>query len=531
MTKRFFAVALLCALLCSATALAEPPATPEGPWTAHKDTPVTIEWFFAMEDFGTRFDPENNLAHAQILADTGVSLSISSGNEEKLNMLIATDTLPDLVSMGSNASQRVMLENAGMLAPLEPLIEEYVPDINIPHSMFDWYRNENTGECYAIAGAFYSDERCNPEFGGMFVTHNKNIVRADILSQIGMTVEDLQTKEGFLAALRAVKENDITYNGQSVMPLGAYDLEMIATQFGWKPEAEDGSLVSLWRDEKYLEALLFLNTIYSEGLMGDEVFTWNATQRNEAVANGSVFAGIGWTGIHTSSRRALYANDNNAMFQFAGRMDGGEAVWYPGVSCQGWILTMISANSEIQDRIIEFIAYMATDIVTLNSEHGIGCYEIVDGKVVKLPDKQAEFDANPTLAGNKYKDNLNGFTTDWTIIQKYWPDNYSNPLEEDIAKAEMEHDALLYDSKCFSGLDPEAGTDLAAINTMINDYWNQQVPLIIMADSAQACEAAWRDALAEIDGMGFAQIEAYRAERFANNKARMGLEFAYPGNR
>ncbi|MEF9880592.1 MAG: extracellular solute-binding protein, partial [Clostridia bacterium] len=311
-------LAMVMVLACvPAMAVEQGAQVPEGSWTAAKNEPHTITWFVAYDWFGTVFDPVNNEGCKVLLADTGITLEFSSGDMDKLNMLITTGNLPDVITMEATATQRKMLEDAGALEPLEPLIKEYAPDMNVPQSMLDWYRNDN-GNTYSLASFYYGDERTSKEYGGMYVTHNKNFARSDILEQIGMTYDELNSKEGMLKALRAVKEKNIQYNGKAVIPYGSFDaasmmdLEMLSTQFGWQPENKDGTLNTLRRAPEYLEALLWLNTLYNEGLMTDEVFTWNDQQRNEAVASGSVFAGTGWTGIHRDARKALYAADNNA---------------------------------------------------------------------------------------------------------------------------------------------------------------------------------------------------------------------------
>lgn len=267
--------------------------------------------------------------------------------------------------------------------------------------------------------------------------------------------------------------------------------------------------------------------------MTDEVFTWDENQRREAIAKGTVFAGVSWTGMHKDSRRALYSADNSAMIMTAGRMDQAneETVYYPGVNCAGWTGTMINAKAENKDRIIQLFSYLTSEIATLDANYGTGVYDIVDGAVVMKPEKQAEFDENYNAAFAKYKHDF-GYFMDWTIIQKYWPKTpSSNPVEADIELSEIEPDVPMYDNKCFIGLDPEGGTDLAAVNTIIQDYWGQAVPTMVMAPSAEECEAVWKASLEQIDSMGFQMVQDYRNEQFAANKARLGIEFAYPGNR
>ena len=47
---------------------------------------------------------------------------------------------------------------------------------------------------------------------------------------------------------------------------------------------------------------------------------------------------------------------------------------------------------------------------------------------------------------------------DYTIIQKYENLNVENELEKDRINMERDKDASLYDDKCFSDINPMAGT-------------------------------------------------------------------------
>ena len=90
--------------------------------------------------------------------------------------------------------------------------------IYVPQSQKDWYRNDD-GKWYSLVSFYYGPERCTDEFGGFLVTHNSNFVRTDLLEQIGMSMEDLKTKEGFYEALKKVKDEKLQYDGMDVIPL------------------------------------------------------------------------------------------------------------------------------------------------------------------------------------------------------------------------------------------------------------------------------------------------------------------------
>ena len=121
---------------------------------------------------------------------------------------------------------------------------------------------------------------------GFYETHNQNYVREDILSEIGMSIDDLQTKEGFLNALRAVKEKNIQYNGQNVVPYMVLFSDIadiqIAQQLGASEEDAQGNFQSLYTTPEYREAMLLFNQMYREGLLTDDSFTVDKSQIGRA---------------------------------------------------------------------------------------------------------------------------------------------------------------------------------------------------------------------------------------------------------
>ena len=60
------------------------------------------------------FDPANNEFDKWCLEETGVTISYSFGNQEKLNVLINTDSLPDIVTYDVVSTERLSMENGGL---------------------------------------------------------------------------------------------------------------------------------------------------------------------------------------------------------------------------------------------------------------------------------------------------------------------------------------------------------------------------------------------------------------------------------
>ena len=78
---------------------------------AKQQEPVTLTWFVAEEGYVKSWNPQENVADAKILRNTGVNLEVKSGDLTDLDALIATDSLPDLITVEAEVAERYMLEN------------------------------------------------------------------------------------------------------------------------------------------------------------------------------------------------------------------------------------------------------------------------------------------------------------------------------------------------------------------------------------------------------------------------------------
>jgi putative aldouronate transport system substrate-binding protein len=502
----------------------------KGPSWSQDKTPYTLKWFVAYDWYGKTFNPALNWGDKKILDSTGTALEITAGNTEKLNLLISTGDLPDMVTFDIIAAQRTLLEDGGVLLDLEELAAKYAPDLNVPQSQKDWYRAKD-GKWYAIASFYYGPERTSPEFGGYYVTHNLNYARKDILDQIGISIEDLQTKEGFLNALREVKRRKMQYNGKEILPyIGGWP-DGLAAQFGADLEDPAGNLLNIRRQNEYLEALLYMNTLFNEGLITDEQYTMNTQQRDQKVANGEVFAASGWVTVE-NPRKALYSLDPGAQFLYAGVIRGGAGGRQPileGVSCGGWTGTMITKNCKNPAKAIQFLSYMTSEEAALDAYYGTGVYDVINGKAARKPAAVKEFADNYQAAFSKYMYDIS-FFMDWTIIEKYSPEPGQDALyyERDHYKQEHDRSITLYDNKAFTLVMPDDGTDLSVTKVRVDDYWNQQEPKMIMAKSGAECERIYREALAQADALGMKELDDYQNSRFKENKKKLGVLRIWP---
>lgn len=491
----------------------------EGPSWSQDTSPVTLEWFVAYDWASNTFDPVNNVTDKYINEQTGVTIKWSYGNLEKLNMLITTNSLPDIVTYDMVSSERLTMENSGLLQPMDELVSQYAPDMIVPQEMMDWYRNENDGHWYAFA-SYYGDTSAEDY---QFVTNNQFYARSDIMEQLGITREDMNTKEGFIQALKKVKDAGIEYNGVKVEPFIGENVAFVAEQFGARREDSDGNLLNIMRQPEYLEALLFFNRLYNEGLMSDEVFTMDEQLRRQKMASGGVFCGLDWT--YLDGLEDLYYADNNALMKHIGTIQGDEGkepILSPS-STGGWTGTMISKNCEHPERAIRMLALLTQDEMNLAYNYGgVGGYDIVDDEAHIKPEILAEREKDPEAYNNKYITDAE-YMVNWEIIDKYAPKDNLSTFQIDQLETNAENAGHCFNDKPFFNVAPEGGSDLAAKQAQIDQYWKQQYPQIVMAPDAVKAEEMYNKTIGQMDTMGMKELDAYKNERFQANKEKLGM--------
>jgi putative aldouronate transport system substrate-binding protein len=443
-------------------------------------------------------------------------------------MLLATGKLPDIVTYDMISPERETMEKEGMLYPLDDLVKEHAPDMVVSKDMMDWYRNKD-GHWYAYTSFFYGKDKID-ENNGWLTSHNTNFARKDIMDALGIKPESMVSKQGFIDALQKVKDAKYQYNGKLVEPYFTdvkRALPELAEQMGLGLEDKEGNLLNAYRQPEYLEALLFLNEIYTKKLMTDEVFTADNTIIDQKIANGEVFASS--NNIVTSKRNDLFAADKNAVTVALEYLkgDAGKEPLIRPTSTLGWTGTMISKNSKHPDRAVQLLSFFSQeDVILAATFQGLDGYEIIDGKVQRKADRKAEFESDPQGAQTKYGMNMAQFMTDWTIIQKYEPlkskqeadiQEYQNTIKQQMVNK------YVYDDKAYTDVSPEGGTDLAVVDKALKDYWTQQMPKIIMAANKDAATQVYNETIQQMDTMGMKDIDSYKNERFQENKKKLGL--------
>ncbi len=508
----------------------------EGPSWTWDTSPVEITAYVGMEGYGYKWNTDI-VSMGHLTETTGVSLKLISGNNERLNAMIATDNLPDIVVLDSVTNPiRQQLEKNDRVWDLDTLIEKYAPDMKIPESMHTWYEYED-GKLYGYP-SFYGapeDLEAYPDWVKLEY-HNKLIVREDLCQRLGINVEDFSTQDGFIAALKKVREASLTVNGSVLEPVYFYTQPhplRIAQLFGMALEDEDGNWVEVRKHEKYKEAILLINRMYRENLIPEDAWTATADLVDRKLNNGAVFCLFDRS--TSGNLKALQQVDPNASFvpvnPPASQYGGEPAI--TAVSTAGWTWLAIPKTTQVPDRIIRMLSYLTTDEGQRLNYYGVeGVTYTMDenGRVKYTEEAEALFNSDFNAATRKYGLNYFPWVFNWSTYQRF------NPLPttvDQLADVEINefYREYVYDARCAELVDPEAGSDLLAQQVKINSYWDQEEIKMMRASSAEEAERLYNEAIAAIDKMGLQELYDYKNNKFHENKEKFDLDYIYEGNR
>ena len=120
--------------------------------------PTKFNWFISIEGFASSFDLwETSPTLQEIVATTGtlpiVAASTGTG-VDKLNLMIATDDFPDLLTLTVSSNFKQKLVDLGVIWDIEEVMAKYEPGFSdeIPEVVKLWHRDIDNGKLYGTPG-------------------------------------------------------------------------------------------------------------------------------------------------------------------------------------------------------------------------------------------------------------------------------------------------------------------------------------------------------------------------------------------
>jgi len=511
------------------TQQSEVPVDEGGPGWRKDTSPVTLDWYVHFSWYNYNWG--ETLISKYVQEKTGVAINfiVPAGNEnEKLNTMIASNTLPDVVTLGWwEDGVRKMIEGK-LVYSLNELADQYDPYFYqvASEQLLGWYMQDD-GKTYG-----YPNFAVTPNDYDKFdnIASNQTfLVKKDIYEAIGQP--DMRTPEGFLNALQAAKEKFPVVNGQPLIPLGLheftdtgnYSLESYLANFLAIPREKDGKLYDFREDPEYIRWLKTFRKANEMGLLATDIFVDKRAQMEEKIAQGRYFSMIYQRTDMVAGQQALYARDPNSIYIAVdgpanSNLDPPKLAG-PGIS--GWTLTMITKNCKNPDRAIRFMSYWISEEGQRDMYLGRQgeTWDVIDGKEQYLP-KYAEMAQN----NREEFDKVVGQDPLWmlgnSLIQMRWKPETGPALKQ------MEEwtfgKAVSY--AAYDNLIPPADSEEGIIATRIADIWGQTLPRLLLAQTEEEFDRLYQEFLSNRDKAGFEKLVAWQMQKLAENKKKLGIE-------
>jgi len=217
------------------------------------------------------------------------------GRDEKRNLTLSTSTLPDVFyTMAMPNEDLLKYGQQGIFIKMNDLIEEYMPNLT---ALLEQYPDVKKGITFPDGNIYSIPTIYDPEFKSVLLA--KAWIRKDWLEKLGKEMP--KTIGDFYEYLKAVKETDLNGNGKNdEIPYGATAISgltgVLKGAFGVgnkgakhayldeDPETRDIRFYPI--SEGYKEMLVFINKLYSEGLIQENIYTIDANQSYSMGAEG-----------------------------------------------------------------------------------------------------------------------------------------------------------------------------------------------------------------------------------------------------
>jgi ABC-type sugar transport system, periplasmic component len=492
-----------------------------------------LYWFSDVSGWGpetANWSVKESPATKYIEGTIGLKLKIEQPPTDaatKLGLMIATADLPDLMSITDNDVYKQLVE-AGKVWDLKSFLEKYDPESHLlkdfpsdvkqalTDTYGDWYSYPSHMESTDNRKVFPPDDQIWLDV----VEKGANgciMFNQDIMKELGISQNDVQTEDGFLKALEKVKKSGYQVGGQDVIPVmlqanlwisNSLD-NIISWNFGVLPVDQNGIYRHKELDPGYKNALKFVNTMVTKGYVDVNSLTIDETALKTYLDAKRVFC---WIGNQAAQDKA---GTSWTSFGPILASNGAKPVLPVNKSAgTGWIQTLVSKDCKNPEKIAKLLSWVSSKeglLVNYYGENGTD-YTLDDKGVVTRTEE-----GNTRLA-KEYDNNILFWPFANTSFERNTeavPDPATNRgVEVTLMPALGKYkDTYIYDSSLLSfenGNVIEPSSDLGISLNQIKSYLESQKAKIVTAASDEEFDKEYQNMIKDLNDYGVKEIdEAY----------------------
>ncbi|MGG4032942.1 extracellular solute-binding protein [Paenibacillus cisolokensis] len=461
----------------------------------------------------------------------------SNGNaKQKFGAMVAAGDLPDVIMLDRGSPEYETMRKNGMLVPLDdyyakyPVLRELVDD-----QTFNMLKAED-GHIYVIPNWFDSER--NPyKYSNTGWTVNRKIY-AELGKPELRTFDDLYD---YLKKVKAKYPNVVPL--ETGMALSGINMlyKLIYAGYGdnrtiWNigdvpafPNMETKTLEPIFRDPAYKASYKFLNKLYREGLVTQDMFTQKLEQVQEKINSGRVaVTGLSnITGHGNTANAILQAKDPEAGYDYIPFLyDKGadpETVNPHTYGTLGWNVVIITKKADNPEQIFQFYDWWAgEDGQRINAFGPPGLlYDEVDENGAPIDNEKGKT-ITPQEKANLKLGLFNPLGS-WLFYVIGHHKNAQNPETANWGNAASEFFGSFakLNADQFNNMSIDPKSDLGIVEQQIRQIWHEANAKLVFAETDEAFEAVYAKLETDVTKAGYNKILAEKTNIWRANLEKM----------
>lgn len=545
-------MSLLAVAGCGGSGEIKLPNTPDTPgdkdsWLYHEGE-YNLDWFVDLSYFSYPGSGRDEVSK-EIKRLTGASINFNSPVDDSgqmLQMMIAGDNLPDVITIDAGSENVVKLAKEGYVWPLDVLAEHWAPTLNerVEDDIRAYYEMGD-GHLYCLPSLAYSEKYVDKDT--KFDPNGGLLVRKDwyewYISQ--PDAKDISKPSGLLDAITKVSAQFAGNGAGKVSSFTGMLLDQftgtgnvstvyLSQYFGAAYENKAGDYQDVMETVQYTEMMNYLNLLYREGWIRQSNLTATTDSIGGIISRGEAFVTTVAPQNYYYSYEKAY-NDGVEYVPLVLTNEAGEDPVIQDLSGNGFLVTMISKKADDIEQIIKLLDFLYSEegnrLTMFGVEGDTWNWADEEHSKVKYTDKYLKMKKDGTLSG--YGINCLTLLSNLAYLDPITSHEGDKPVEIYFDNLKRPLRPYCYSYKIsWPKLDPtaEGYMDVIRAKTKMDARWAEYLPSIIKANSAEASKKLFEDAITAMNRAGRDKYLAFYSDAYAKNKQRMNVEWGWPKN-